>query len=170
MALRDDADLIVVGAGNAALCAALAARELGATVLMLEAAPQEESGGNSRFTAGAVRVVYDGIDDNEPKKHADRGQDLEIEQRLEGEAAQLTHVANVGQPKNDRTEDDRAEQHAQKRYESIAKRFHPDGRRRRNDAEDDGQHYGDKDLDIELPDNRHALSYPPSDPAAKPRS
>src|SRR5690349_21323263 len=30
---------------------------------MLEAAPEEESGGNSRFTAGAIRVVYDGIDD-----------------------------------------------------------------------------------------------------------
>ena len=57
------ADVIVVGAGNAAFCAALAAQEQGANVLMLEAAPQEESGGNSRFTAGAIRVVYDGIDD-----------------------------------------------------------------------------------------------------------
>jgi len=45
-------DVIVVGAGNAAFCAALAAQEEGASVLMLEAAPQEESGGNSRFTAG----------------------------------------------------------------------------------------------------------------------
>src|SRR5579862_8211208 len=56
-------DVIVVGAGNAAFCAALAAQEQGATVLMLEAAPQEESGGNSRFTAGSIRVVYDGVDD-----------------------------------------------------------------------------------------------------------
>ena len=63
MALHDDADVIVVGAGNAALCAALAAQERGATVVMLEAAPQEESGGNSRFTAGSIRVVYDGVDD-----------------------------------------------------------------------------------------------------------
>jgi tricarballylate dehydrogenase len=59
----DGADVIVVGAGNAAFCAALAACEQGASVLMLEAAPQDESGGNSRFTAGAIRVVYDGIDD-----------------------------------------------------------------------------------------------------------
>src|SRR5437868_14248188 len=57
------ADVIVVGAGNAAFCAALAAREQGASVLMLEAAPEEESGGNSRFTAGSVRVVYNGVDD-----------------------------------------------------------------------------------------------------------
>ena len=56
-------DVIVVGGGNAAYCAALAARDKGATVLMLEAAPEEESGGNSRFTAGAMRVVYDGVDD-----------------------------------------------------------------------------------------------------------
>ena len=58
-----DWDVIVVGGGNAAYCAALAARETGASVLMLEAAPEEESGGNSRFTAGAMRVVYDGVND-----------------------------------------------------------------------------------------------------------
>ena len=57
------ADVIVVGAGNAAFCAALAAQEQGASVLMLEAAPEDESGGNSRFTAGSVRVVYNGVDD-----------------------------------------------------------------------------------------------------------
>jgi tricarballylate dehydrogenase len=57
------ADVIVVGAGNAAFCAALAAEEQGAKVLMLEAAPEEESGGNSRFTAGSIRVVYNGVDD-----------------------------------------------------------------------------------------------------------
>ena len=56
-------DVVVVGAGNAALCAALAARESGKQVLVLEAAPIEQSGGNSRFTAGAMRVVYDGVDD-----------------------------------------------------------------------------------------------------------
>src|SRR5260221_8833505 len=56
-------DVIVVGGGNAAFCAALAAQEQGAKVLMLEAAPEDESGGNSRFTAGSVRVVYNGVDD-----------------------------------------------------------------------------------------------------------
>src|SRR5579859_4051851 len=57
------ADVIVVGAGNAAFCAALAAQESGAKVLMCEAAPEDESGGNSRFTAGAIRVVYNGVED-----------------------------------------------------------------------------------------------------------
>jgi len=56
-------DVIVVGAGNAAACAALAARENGASVIMLEAAPIEDCGGNSRYTAGLMRVVYNGVDD-----------------------------------------------------------------------------------------------------------
>ena len=56
-------DVVVVGAGNAAFCAALAARENGASVLMVERAPKELMGGNSRFTAGAFRCVYDGVDD-----------------------------------------------------------------------------------------------------------
>src|SRR5438477_4576220 len=60
---RSEADVIVVGGGNAAFCTALAAQEQGASVRMLEAAPEEESGGNTRFTAGSVRVVYNGVDD-----------------------------------------------------------------------------------------------------------
>ena len=56
-------DVIVVGAGNAATCAALAAREAGAKVLMLEVAPEAARGGHSCFTGGAFRVVYHGVED-----------------------------------------------------------------------------------------------------------
>src|SRR3974390_1829772 len=62
-ALPSSAEVVVVGGGNAAFCAALAAAEQGVSVLVLERAPEEEAGGNSRFTAGAFRCVYDGVED-----------------------------------------------------------------------------------------------------------
>src|ERR1041384_3993426 len=61
--LPTSSDVVIVGAGNAAFCARLAAAEHGVSVLMLERAPQDESGGNSRFTAGAFRCVYDSVND-----------------------------------------------------------------------------------------------------------
>jgi tricarballylate dehydrogenase len=59
----DAPDVLVVGAGNAALCAAISAHENGARVVMLEAAPFEERGGNSHFTGGAFRFAFSGVDD-----------------------------------------------------------------------------------------------------------
>jgi tricarballylate dehydrogenase len=56
-------DVLVVGAGNAACCAALSAREAGATVAVLETAPEEGRGGNSIFTGGAYRFVFNNVDD-----------------------------------------------------------------------------------------------------------
>ena len=55
--------IVVVGGGNAALCASIAAREAGARVTLLERAPFDLRGGNTRFTAGAIRAVYHGVDD-----------------------------------------------------------------------------------------------------------
>jgi tricarballylate dehydrogenase len=61
--LPASSDVVIVGGGNAAFCAALAAAESGGAVLLLERAPEAECGGNSRFTAGAFRCVYDGVED-----------------------------------------------------------------------------------------------------------
>ena len=55
--------VLVVGAGNAALCAAISAAEQGAQVTVLERAPQDARGGNSAFTGGCFRTVYNGVDD-----------------------------------------------------------------------------------------------------------
>src|ERR1700754_2915936 len=85
------ADVVVVGAGNAALTAALAAHEAGAPgevvgggagtaappaalaaheagarVVVLEAAPKELRGGNSRFSGGIFRFAHGGLDHLRP--------------------------------------------------------------------------------------------------------
>ena len=56
-------DVIVIGGGNAALCAALSAHEQGRRVLVLERAPEDKRGGNSAFTGGGFRMVHHGADD-----------------------------------------------------------------------------------------------------------
>ena len=58
-------DVLVVGGGNAALCSALAARENGAKVGILEKASSEERGGNSTLTAH-MRFVYNSVEDLVP--------------------------------------------------------------------------------------------------------
>jgi tricarballylate dehydrogenase len=55
-------DVLVIGGGNAALCAALMAREAGASVLLLEAAPQAWRGGNSGHTRN-LRCMHDAPQD-----------------------------------------------------------------------------------------------------------
>ena len=55
-------DVLVIGGGNAALCAALMAREAGATVTLLEAAPREWRGGNSQHTRN-LRCMHDAPQD-----------------------------------------------------------------------------------------------------------
>lgn len=55
-------DVLVIGGGNAALCAALMAREAGASVLLLEAAPKAWRGGNSQHTRN-LRCMHDAPQD-----------------------------------------------------------------------------------------------------------
>ena len=55
-------DVLVIGGGNAALCAALMAREAGASVLLLEASPREWRGGNTQHTRN-LRCMHDAPQD-----------------------------------------------------------------------------------------------------------
>ena len=63
MATEPQHDVVVVGAGNAALNAALSAAERGASVLVLERAPAHLRGGNSYFSGGLFRFAYNGLED-----------------------------------------------------------------------------------------------------------
>jgi tricarballylate dehydrogenase len=56
-------NVVVVGGGNAAMCAALSAQESGARVLVLEKAPEAWRGGNGFFTAGGFRFAFKSFDE-----------------------------------------------------------------------------------------------------------
>lgn len=55
------ADVVVIGAGNAGLCAGLAAAEAGADVTVLEAAPEQGYSSDSYFSGGLFRLAYDSL-------------------------------------------------------------------------------------------------------------
>ena len=60
-------DVIVVGAGNAALAAANSARENGAErIVVLEKAPEKDRGGNTHYSGGLLRIAFDDSRDLEP--------------------------------------------------------------------------------------------------------
>ena len=61
--MADTYDVVVVGAGNAALSAALAAKEICGRVLVVEKAPEYFRGGNTYFTGGIIRFAFDGLED-----------------------------------------------------------------------------------------------------------
>ncbi len=56
-------DVVIVGSGNAALSAGIAASEEGARVLMIEKADKKMCGGNTKYTAGAMRFTYNESDE-----------------------------------------------------------------------------------------------------------
>ncbi len=61
---QDTADVIIVGGGSAAFESAVSARQNSAErVVMLEKAPEEEFGGNARYSHTGFRYAYNGTDD-----------------------------------------------------------------------------------------------------------
>ena len=65
--LPSNCDVLVIGGGNAGFSSAIAAKEAGAKrVVIIDKCPEDWAGGNSYFTAGAMRTVHDGLKDLEP--------------------------------------------------------------------------------------------------------
>ena len=87
-------DVVVVGGGNAALCAALAAAEKGASVALLERAPEEKRGGNSKFTGGGFRMVHHGAQDI--KRVVPDLSDADIARTDFGEYSRETYLDDLG--------------------------------------------------------------------------
>ena len=61
--MPDIYDVVVVGAGNAALSAAMSAKEQSDSVLVVEKAPEYFRGGNTYFTGGIIRFAFEGLED-----------------------------------------------------------------------------------------------------------
>src|SRR5579871_2464686 len=89
-----DFDVVVVGGGTAALSAGLAAAEKGARVALLERAPEEKRGGNSRFTGGGFRMVHHGAQDI--KRVVPDLSDADIARTDFGEYSRETYLDDLG--------------------------------------------------------------------------
>ena len=98
--------IVVVGAGIAGLTAALAACEQGASVVVLERAPQAERGGNTRFSNGAIRAVRE-----------------EGEGRLLTREQFLADLVKVTENRTDRTLAELVADHSRETIDWLAERY-----------------------------------------------
>ena len=82
-------DVVVIGGGNAGFTAATTAAQKGAKVLLVEKAPESESGGNTYFTAGAYRTCFNGLEDLLPilyREDGSKGLPEDLVKRIEMKA------------------------------------------------------------------------------------
>jgi len=111
-------DVVIVGAGNAAFCAALSAEEAGARVLMLEAAPEAEHGGNSRFASGVLRFAFRGLDDI--RKLVPEMSDSEAAISDFGSYTEEQYLDDMGRVTQFRTDPDLTEHFVRRSYDTLA--------------------------------------------------
>ncbi|WP_409300316.1 FAD-dependent tricarballylate dehydrogenase TcuA [Peribacillus sp. SCS-155] len=111
-------DLIVIGAGNAALCSAISAREKGARVLVLERGPENKRGGNSFFTDGAIRFAYNSLEDI--RKVIPELTDKQAELIVMPQYGQDDYLGDLMRVTGGKSDPDLANQLVSKSYETIA--------------------------------------------------
>ncbi len=89
------------------------------------------------------------VADDQADQHRQRGEDFEIDDRLQADAADLGGVGQLADADDHGDEDDRRDHHAHQLHEAVAEGLHLHGDRRPEMAEHDTQHDGDEDLDVE---------------------
>ncbi|MEH7123158.1 FAD-dependent tricarballylate dehydrogenase TcuA [Bacillus sp. JJ1773] len=110
-------DVVVVGAGNAALCSALSARENGVSVLVLERGPRHKRGGNSFFTDGAIRFAYNDL--NDIRKIVTDLPDEQAEQIVMPNYSDSDYYEDLMRVTEGRSDPDLADQLVSRSYETI---------------------------------------------------
>lgn len=86
MQFDESYDVVVIGGGNAGFSTATTAVQAGAKVLLVEKAPEGESGGNTYYTAGAYRACFDGLEDLLPmlyREDGTKGLPVDLVKRIE---------------------------------------------------------------------------------------
>ena len=85
-----------------------------------------------------------------PMTRADRGDDLEVDERLEADAPDLLHVLHAGDAVHDGEEDDRRDDHLDQLDEGVAERLHGLAERRVEMPEQHPEDDGGQDLGVEV--------------------
>jgi hypothetical protein len=90
------------------------------------------------------------IDGDKPDDQRDRGQHLEIDQRLERDAADFRHIGHAGNAVNHGAEDDRSDENADRLDEGVTERLHAHADVRIELAERNAERHGDQHQKPEL--------------------
>ena len=88
------------------------------------------------------------IGDHETDEEGDRGQHLEIDQRLQSDAPDLLQIAHLGNTDRDSSEDDRGDHHLDQLDERVSQRLELRGEVRNEEAQDNAERYSHDDLKI----------------------
>lgn len=99
---------------------------------------------------GEAGARFEDVHDGEADEKGDRGDDLEVEQGLDADSAQLLEIAHRGDAVDDGAEDDGSDHHLDELHEPVAEGFERGAERWTETADEDAQ--GDRDQDLDVKD------------------